>query len=108
MRSVLTPYRIWSLRRFPPPWFHSIRRYSDIPGLSSDSPKVTSPTKNVPDVLRRFYKIAVQDGFQGSFEEFSRRKHFYAYERSVKLGRFQGTYDAWRYEKAAQRTPGSM
>ncbi|KIO21571.1 hypothetical protein M407DRAFT_28842 [Tulasnella calospora MUT 4182] len=101
-------HRIWALGCFPtPPLFHSIRKYSDIPSPSSDSSKATSPTKYVPNVVRRFYEMAVQDGFQGTFEEFTRRQRFHIYERMVKLGRFKGTYDAWRYENATNRTPGS-
>ncbi|KIO21574.1 hypothetical protein M407DRAFT_125390 [Tulasnella calospora MUT 4182] len=109
MRFIPTLHRIWSLGRFPPPrWFHFVRKYSDMPSPSSDSSKATSPTKYVPGVGRRLYEISVQDGFQGTFEEFTRRQHFHIYERIVKLGRFQGTYDSWRYRIAPHRTPGSM
>ncbi|KAG8928712.1 hypothetical protein FRC01_005507 [Tulasnella sp. 417] len=108
MKSISAPHFVWSLRRFPsPPWLHSIRRYSDVPGPSSASSKVPSPTKRTPDVTRESYKVALRDGFQGTLEEFIGRRHFYAYERAVKLGRFQGTYDAWRYEIASHRTPGT-
>ncbi|KAG8937338.1 hypothetical protein FRC00_006891 [Tulasnella sp. 408] len=71
-----------------------------------DSSKATSPAKSARNVQRFFYKTAVQDGFQGTFEEFSRQMQFHVYERAVKLGRFQGTYDAWRCETAPGRTPG--
>lgn len=108
MSLIHHQHRIRTFGHFPtPPWLHSIRRYSGVPGSLSDSSKVTSPTKHVPNVRRRFYEISVQEGFQGTYEEFSRQSHFHAYERAVKLGKFQGTYDAWRSEIAPNRVPGS-
>ncbi|KAG8928711.1 hypothetical protein FRC01_005506 [Tulasnella sp. 417] len=102
------PHRIWPAGRFPPPWFHSVRKYGDmpVPSISPDSFKVTSSAKSVPGVMYRFYQVSVQDGFQGTFEEFSKGNRFHIYERAVKLGKFKGTFDAWRYE-VTLRKPGN-
>lgn len=75
MRSILAPHRICSLGRFPSsPWLHSIRKYSGLPGTSPESSETTSPAKY--DIMRKFYKASVQDGFQGTFEDSAGERTF--------------------------------
>lgn len=107
LTSLCRPQRhTWPLGRFPgKPSACCFRQYSDLSGPSSNLANTTPPAKYVPNIRQAFYKICVQNGFEGTFEEFSKRSHFLAYERAVQLGKFQGTYDAWRLE-SRNREPG--
>ncbi|KAG8928713.1 hypothetical protein FRC01_005508 [Tulasnella sp. 417] len=83
-----------------------MRKYSDMSGPSQHSSKTTPPIKPLSGIQRNSYKASVKTGFQATFEVSKRRKPSRAYQRAVKLGTYQGTFDAWRYEVAPRRTPG--